>query len=102
METNPIELFKQEFPELASRFNELVDAQISLKGLDAKTKQLINIAIQTANRNPRGVFFHAMMAKKSGASRDEILGAVVLNLHLSGLACVLDCLPTAVEGYDKG
>ena len=97
-----MELFKQEFPELASRFTDLVEAQVTLKGLDAKTKQLINIAIQTANRNPRGVFFHSMMAKKSGASRDEILEAVALNLHLSGLACVLDCLPSAVEGYDKG
>ena len=97
-----MELFRQEFPELASRFNDLVDAQVNLKGLDAKTKQLINIAIQTANRNPRGVFYHAMMAKKSGASRDEVLGAVVLNLHLSGLACVLDCLLAAVEGCENG
>lgn len=81
-------------------FNALVDAQRVLPGLDPKTKQLINLAIQTANRNPRGVGFHAMMAKQAGATRQEIIGAVVLNLHLSGLAAVLDALPAAVEGYD--
>ena len=99
MDQNPYEIFQNEFPELAGKFNELVEAQISLKGLDPKTKQLINIAIQTANRNPQGVKMHAMMAKKIGANREEVTGAVVLNLHLSGLAAVLECLPAAIEGF---
>jgi len=99
MGQNPYELFQKECPDLAARFNDLVEAQKSLKGLDAKTKQLINIAIQTANRNPRGVKMHALMAKKEGASKEEIVSAVVMNLHLSGLATVLDCLPAALEGF---
>jgi AhpD family alkylhydroperoxidase len=100
MSQNPFEVFKKECPELASKFDELVDAQRSLKGLDNKTKQLVNIAIQTANRNPRGVKFHAMMAKQEGATRAEVIGAVVMNLHLSGLAAVLDSLPAALEGFE--
>jgi hypothetical protein len=32
--------------------------------------------------------------------REEIVGAMVLNLHHSGLASVLDCLPAAVEGFE--
>jgi AhpD family alkylhydroperoxidase len=99
MDKNPMQLFKDEFPELAERFNQLVDAQRQVEGLDQKTKQLINIAIHTANRNPRGVMFHAMMAKTAGASRKEVLGSVVMNLHLSGLASVLESLPAAVEGF---
>ena len=101
MEKNSMQLFKEEFPELADRFDQLVEAQRKFEGLDQKTKQLINIAIQTANRNPRGVMFHAMMAKSAGATRKEVLGAVAMNLHLSGLAAVLESLPAAVEGYDK-
>jgi AhpD family alkylhydroperoxidase len=97
---NPFELFMKECPELAARFNELVQAQKSLKGMDNKTKQLINIAIQTANRNAKGVMMHAAMAKNAGASRDEVITAVVMNLHLSGLAPVLECLPAAVKGHD--
>ncbi|BDZ69981.1 carboxymuconolactone decarboxylase family protein [Methanobacterium petrolearium] len=97
---NPFQIFQEEFPDLAKSFNDLVDAQRTLKGMDPKTKQLVNIAIQTANHNPMGVKMHAQMAKSRGASRDEILGAVVMNLHLSGLATVLDCLPAAVEGLE--
>jgi alkylhydroperoxidase/carboxymuconolactone decarboxylase family protein YurZ len=101
MEKNPFEIFQEEFPELAARFNDLVDAQRSLKGMDLKTKQLVNIAIQTANRNPLGVKLHAQMAKSHGAFKDEILSAVVMNLHLSGLSTVLDCLPSALEGLES-
>jgi alkylhydroperoxidase/carboxymuconolactone decarboxylase family protein YurZ len=100
MSQNPFELFAREFPEIAAKYDQLVDAQRAQKGLDQKTKQLINIAINTALRNPRGVRFHAMMAKQAGATREEILGAVVMNLHLSGLATVLDSLPAAIEGLD--
>jgi alkylhydroperoxidase/carboxymuconolactone decarboxylase family protein YurZ len=41
-----------------------------------------------------------MMAKKEGATRAEVIGAVVMNLHLSGLAAVLDSLPAALEGFE--
>jgi AhpD family alkylhydroperoxidase len=101
METEraPYEIFEAELPELAQRFDALVQAQITLPGLDPKTKQLANIAIQTANRNPRGVMWHAMMAREQGASREEVIGAVALNLHLTGLASVLDGLPAAVQGF---
>ena len=101
MGDNPFEIFLKECPELAAKFDELVDVQRNSKGLDPKTKQLINIAINTAQRNPRGVMFHAMMAKKDGATRDEVIGAVAMNLHLCGLAVVLDSLPMAVKGYDS-
>lgn len=98
----PYEIFHEELPTLAQRFDHMVEAQIQLPGLDAKTKQLVLIAIQTANRNPRGLRWHAAMARKAGATRDEVLGAVALNLHQSGLAPVLDGLPAAVEGFDEG
>ncbi len=95
---NPYQLFQEEFPDLAGCFNDLVEAQSSLKGMDAKTKQLTVIAIHTANRNPLGVKLHTQMAKNEGATRDEILGAVMINLHLSGLLNILECLPAAMEG----
>jgi alkylhydroperoxidase/carboxymuconolactone decarboxylase family protein YurZ len=98
---NPYEIFQKECPELAERFNNLVEVQRSLKGLDQKTKQLINIAIQTSTKNSRGVKFHAIMASQAGATKDEIIGAVVMNLHLTGLVTVLECLPAALEGVDE-
>jgi alkylhydroperoxidase/carboxymuconolactone decarboxylase family protein YurZ len=71
-----------------------------LKELNAKTKQLTNIAIQTANRNPEGAQMHAMMAKNEDAKREEIIAAVVLNLHHSGFAKVLECLPAAIDEFE--
>jgi len=95
------EHFEKEFPELASAYLGLVEAQRSLKGMDAKTRQLINVGIQTANRNLRGVKYHAFMAKKEGATLDEVVGAVVLNLHLRGVGAVLDTLPVAISGFQS-
>jgi AhpD family alkylhydroperoxidase len=101
MEKSPYEFFQSECPELALKFNELVQVQSKMEGLDQKTKQLINIAIQTCNKNPTGVKMHAIMAKKVGATREEVVGAVSMNLHLSGLSTVLECLPSAIDGYDS-
>ena len=101
MEKSPYEIFQTECPELALKFNELVQVQSTMEGLDQKTKQLINIAIQTCNKNPTGVKMHSIMAKKVGATRKEVLGAVSMNLHLSGLSTVLECLPSAIEGYES-
>jgi AhpD family alkylhydroperoxidase len=97
---DPFQLFEEELPDLAASFDALVETQIARPGLDPKTKQLVNIAVQTANRNPRGVMWHAAMARAQGATRDEVVGAVALNLHLTGLVAVLDSLPAAVEGYE--
>ncbi|WP_321507274.1 carboxymuconolactone decarboxylase family protein [uncultured Methanoregula sp.] len=94
------DVFQKECPELAERFNNLVEVQRTLNGLDAKTKQLINIAIQTSTRNAEGVRMHAFMAHEAGATKEEIVGAVVMNLHLTGLVTVLDCLPAALDGLD--
>jgi len=93
--------FQKEYPELASNYIKLIDAQRSLKGLDKKTRQLINIGIQTANGSTLGVSYHAQMARKAGATRDEVLGAVVLNLHVRGVGRVLDMLPAAIEGFSR-
>ena len=98
MPENPFDLFQRECPDLAAKLAELIDTQRSRPGLDAKTKQLINIAVQTANRNPSGVKWHALMARQDGATPDEVVGAVVMNLHLSGMTPVLECLPAAMEG----
>ncbi len=100
MSENSYQLFKEELPSLFENFNQLVEAQKDLPGLDPKTKQLVNIAIQTAHQNINGVKMHAAMARTMGATWEEVKGAVALNLHLSGLGSILDCLPAAKEGFE--
>jgi alkylhydroperoxidase/carboxymuconolactone decarboxylase family protein YurZ len=101
MDQNPMEVFLREAPEVAQAFENLVERIRTGEWTDAKTRQLFNIAIQTAQRNPRGVLYHAGMARDAGARREEVVGAVIMNLHLSGLVPVLDCLPAAVQGYER-
>jgi alkylhydroperoxidase/carboxymuconolactone decarboxylase family protein YurZ len=101
MERNPFEILTRQAPCTAAALDAIVDAVKSDSGLDPRTAQLVNIGIQTANRNPRGVRFHAGMARHAGATRKEVTGAVVMNLHLSGLATVLESLGPALEGFDS-
>ncbi len=101
MEQNPMEILERQAPCTAAAVEVIVEAVKNDSGLDPRTAQLVNIGIQTANRNPRGVRFHAIMARHAGATRKEVTGAVVMNLHLSGLGTVLDSLGPALEGFDS-
>lgn len=101
MTSNPFELLMQECPAIAGAYGALVQAQAATDALDSVTKQLINIAIQTAQKNPAGVRHHAAMARAVGAGREAVISAVVMNLHLSGLGPVLVSLPAAIEGWEE-
>ncbi|WP_011308423.1 carboxymuconolactone decarboxylase family protein [Methanosarcina barkeri] len=99
-ESRSYKIFQKECPEVAASFNDHIETQKALKGLDAKTGAVDQHSIQTANRNLRGVQMHAMRAKNEGATHEEIVAAVVLNLHHSGFANVLECLPAAIDGFE--
>ncbi|MDX8549927.1 carboxymuconolactone decarboxylase family protein [Methanospirillum sp. J.3.6.1-F.2.7.3] len=101
MELSPMELFQKEAPEAAAAFNGLIQALIASEGLDQKTKQLIYIAMKTAMGDDRAVRAHLPMAKGLGATREEILDAVLLTLTVSGISGVLKVLPLIVEMYDE-
>jgi alkylhydroperoxidase/carboxymuconolactone decarboxylase family protein YurZ len=63
MDTNPMELFQKEAPEVASAFNGLIMSLVATKGLDTKTKQLIYIAMKAAMGDDTAVRAHVPMAK---------------------------------------
>ena len=41
IERNPLDVFKQEAPEIQEAYAGVINALIASKGLDAKTKQLV-------------------------------------------------------------
>lgn len=41
------------------------------------------------------------MAYQGGSTKDEIIGAVVMNRHLTGLVTVLEYLPAAIDGVKE-
>ncbi|MDR3705000.1 MAG: carboxymuconolactone decarboxylase family protein [Paludibacteraceae bacterium] len=98
---NSIETFQKEAPEVAKAFDGLIDALKSTTGLDAKTKQLVYIGIKSALGDATAVYYHVIMAKKLGATRDEIKDTVLITLSVCGLKGVTSCLPTALDAYDN-
>jgi alkylhydroperoxidase/carboxymuconolactone decarboxylase family protein YurZ len=98
---NLIEIFYKEAPAVSKAFDGLIQALRDTKGLDDKTKQLVYIGIKAALGDTTAVHFHVPMAKKAGASRDEIKDTILITLTVCGLRGVATCLPMALELYDK-
>lgn len=100
VEKNPFEVFQEEAPEVFSAFNGFIESLIATKGLDHKTKQLIYIAMKAALGDQVAVRFHVPMAKKCGATRDEIRDTILLTLSVVGLKGVTSCLSSALDAFD--
>jgi alkylhydroperoxidase/carboxymuconolactone decarboxylase family protein YurZ len=98
---NPLDTFQKEAPEVAKAFDGLIEALKNTTGLDPKTKQLIYIGIKSSMGDTTAIYFHVAMAKKLGASREEIKDTILITLSVCGLKGVASCLPTALEVYDK-
>lgn len=96
-----MELFKQEAPNVASAFDGLIQSLVASKGLDPKTKQLIYIAMKTAMGDEMAVKAHLPMAKALGATREEVVEAILLTLTVSGISGVLHSLPHVVQVYGE-
>ena len=102
IDQNPMDVFQKEAPEVAAAFDKLIHSLIQLKGLDPKTKQLVYIGMKSAQGDATAIKFHVPMAKKLGATREEIRDTILLTLSTSGLNGVVSCLPIALRVYDEG
>jgi AhpD family alkylhydroperoxidase len=100
MNENPMEIFRKEAPEVAEAFNGLIKTLVASKGLDQKTKQLIYIAMKAAMGDEMAVQAHVPMAKQAGATRGEVVDAILMTLAVSGIRGVVQCLPGAVKQFE--
>ncbi|HEY1032534.1 MAG TPA: carboxymuconolactone decarboxylase family protein [Flavipsychrobacter sp.] len=66
---NTMDLFQKEAPEVAKAFNGLIESIVESKGIDAKTKQLIYIALKAAQGDDTAIKFHVPMAKQLGGNK---------------------------------
>ena len=96
-----MELFRREAPEVAAAFNGLIMSLVASKGIDQKTKQLIYIAMKAANGDEAAVRAHLPMAVKAGATRQEVVDAILMTLTVSGIRGVVSCLPGAIGYFEK-
>ena len=99
-EVNFFDVWGKESPETMKAFSSYAASLQAGVGLDAKTFQLVYIALQAYNGNVGSVAGHTAFAKKAGATREEVRGAVLTTL-MFGINGVAACLPAAMEAYDN-
>jgi alkylhydroperoxidase/carboxymuconolactone decarboxylase family protein YurZ len=67
--------------------------------LDKKTEELAYLAVLAAMRMESGVPFHVSSAKAAGATREEVISAILVGLPAVGQG-VIQSLPAALSAYD--
>jgi alkylhydroperoxidase/carboxymuconolactone decarboxylase family protein YurZ len=68
--------------------------------LDKKTEELAYLAVLAAVGLESGVPFHVQSAKAAGATRDEVISAILIGLSAAGQV-VIRSLPAALRTYDS-
>lgn len=93
------ETFRREAPDHAKAWGAMTGAIAEASALDGKTAALAYLAVLAAQRLEGGIPFHVRAAKQAGASRDEVVSAILIGLPAAGLG-ITQVLPAAVSAYD--
>lgn len=97
--SNAFELFTAEAPAHAEAWLAAVQKLGTASALDQKTEHLAYLAVLAALRLESGIPFHVQLAKRAGASRAEVISALLVGLPAAGNA-VVQGLPAALAAYD--
>ena len=76
--------YRQSAPGVAAAFSGLARAATQPAAIDAKTKELIALAIGIAGRCDGCIGFHTEAAIRHGASRDEIVETIGVATYMGG------------------
>lgn len=97
--SDAFQVFLKESPKHAQAWVNAVKDLGTATALDKKTEALAYLAVLAALRLEGGVPFHVLTAKEAGASREEVISAILVGLPAAGNA-VTHALPTAIRAYD--
>ena len=97
--SNAFQVFAEEAPEHAAAWQGLVQSLAAANALDAKTTALAYLAVLAVLERESGIPFHVNSAKQSGATREEVISAILIGLPAAGHA-VTQVLPAALDTYD--
>ena len=99
--SNAFQTFIGEAPEQAQAWGAMVQGLANASALDKKTAALAYLAVLAVLQLESGVPFHVQAAKQSGASRAEVISAILVGLPAAGHR-VTQVLPAALAAYDAG
>jgi alkylhydroperoxidase/carboxymuconolactone decarboxylase family protein YurZ len=97
--SNAYQTFMREAPEHAQAWGSMVGGLAEASALDKKTAALAYLAVLAVQRLESGIPFHVQVAKQAGASREEVISAVLIGLPATGLG-VTQLLPAAIAAFD--
>jgi alkylhydroperoxidase/carboxymuconolactone decarboxylase family protein YurZ len=97
--SNAFQTFMTEAPDHAQAWGLLVRGLGEASALDEKTGALAYLAVLAALGLESGVPFHVQSAKQAGASRDEVISAILIGLPAAGHR-VTQVLPAALATYN--
>ncbi len=99
--SNAFQVFLNDAPKHAQAWMNAVQALGNASALDEKTEELAYLAVLAALKLEGGVPFHTQLAKQKGATREEVISAILVGLPAAGNA-VTQVLPVALAAYDAG
>ncbi len=97
--SNAYQTFMQEAPQYAQAWGTMVQGLANASALDKKTAALAYLAVLAVLRLESGIPFHVQVAKQCGASREEMISAILVGLPAAGHS-VTQVLPAAITAYD--
>jgi alkylhydroperoxidase/carboxymuconolactone decarboxylase family protein YurZ len=97
--SNAFQIFMKEAPEHAQAWGAMVQGLATASALDKKTAALAYLAVLAVLHLESGIPFHVQTAKQLGASREEVISAILVGLPAAGHS-VTQVLPTAITAYD--
>jgi AhpD family alkylhydroperoxidase len=97
--SNSFQIFLDQAPGHSQSWMSAVQGLDKASALDKKTGELAYLAVLAVQRLESGVPFHVQMAKLAGASREEVISAILVGLPAAGQT-VLQVLPSAIAAYD--
>jgi len=91
--------FMSQAPAHAQAWGAMVQGLAGASALDKKTSGLAYLAVLAALRLEGGIPFHVAAAKAAGASREEVISAILIGLPAAGHG-VTQVLPAAITAFD--
>jgi alkylhydroperoxidase/carboxymuconolactone decarboxylase family protein YurZ len=98
--SDAFQVFMREAPQHAKAWMAAAKNLGNASALDKKTESLAYLAVLAALRLESGVPFHVVLAKEAGASREEVISAILVGLPAAGNV-VTRVLPSAIQAYDS-
>lgn len=92
--------FMTEAPAYSTAWGELIQKLAQVNILEQKTSELAILAILASLNRLSGIPFHVAAAKSAGASRNEVISAILIGLPIVGHV-VTQALPVALTSYDR-